>query len=380
MNLSQLTRRVCVSLIVSAAITTTMFAEVRVEKYGTLSDGRPVNSFTLSNSHGLRAVVLEYGAILASVETPDRDGNIADITLGYDTLAGWENGSAFFGAPVGRYANRIAAGKFSLDGKVYTLATNNTPNGIPCHLHGGKVGFNKRLWAGRALKRDGADAVELTYVSPDGEEGYPGTLTTTITYTLSEQNEITVEFRATTDRATVVNLAHHAYWNLSGDPTKPITDHVLTLAADEIVPVNAGLIPTGKLAPVKGTPFDFTSPKVIGERIHADHEQLKFGRGYDHCWVLRQPDLSKVAATVFDPKSGRVLEVFTDQPGVQFYSGNFLDGNETGKNGVRYPFRTGLCLETQKFPDSPNQPEFPSTVLRPGEEYRHTMRCRFSTR
>lgn len=380
MNSSPRLRRVGASVILSAAAAVAAIAEVHVENYGTLSDGRGVKSFTLTNSHGLRAVVLEYGAILASVETPDRDGKLADITLGHDTLAGWEGGTSYFGAPVGRYANRIAAGKFSVDGETYTLATNNVPKGVPCHLHGGNVGFNKRIWAGRAIKRDGADAVEFVYVSPDGEEGYPGTLTTTITYVLSEQNELTVEFRATTDGATIVNLAHHVYWNLSGDPTRPITDHVLTLAADQIVPVDRGLIPTGELAAVKDTPFDFTSPKTVGERIEADHEQLKFGRGYDHCWVLREPDASKVAATVFEPKSGRVLEVFTDQPGVQFYSGNFLDGSEAGKKGVRYQFRTGLCLETQKFPDSPNRPEFPSTVLHPGEVYRHTVRWRFSTR
>ncbi len=339
-----------------------------------MPDGREVRIFTLTNSNGLRARVTEYGAILVSMETPDKAGRLADLTHGYDSLEGWLTNTSYLGATVGRFGNRIANGKFSLDGKEYTLAANNTPGGIPCHLHGGLKGFDKVLWTGKAA---GKNAVEFTYVSNDGEEGYPGTLTTKVTYTLTDEDELIWEARATTDAPTIVNLVHHSYWNLSGDPTSSINDHVLTLKAGRYLPTDAGLIPTGELAPVSGTPMDFTRPTVIGERVDEEFEALKFGGGYDHAWVVDGEGL-RLAARLKDPKSGRVMEVSSDQPGIQFYGGNFLDATAIGKNGVAYAFRTGLCLETEGFPDSPNQPGFPSPVLRPGETYRHVMVHRFS--
>lgn len=374
-------------LLASLALLATLFeitpgaaAAAEPANYGTLPDGRIVKSYVLTNTHGLRAVLLDYGATLQSLEVPDRAGRLADVTLGYDTLPGWLGNTSYFGVMVGRYANRIAGGKFTIDGKSYQLATNNDPGGIPCHLHGGPEGFHRKLWAGRARERAGARGVEFTYTSRDGEEGYPGTLTAKVTYWLTDQDELAIECEATTDQRTVVNLAHHTYWNLTGDPKKPILNHELMLAADTMLPVNAGLIPAGNLAPVDGTPFDFRAPRAIGSRIGAADEQLKLGNGYDHCWVLRSGTGTRLAARVHDPESGRVMEFFTDQPGVQFYSGNFLDGTAKGKRGVAYAFRTGLCLESESYPDSPNQPAFPAAVLQPGAAYRHNMLWRFSTR
>jgi len=343
------------------------------EVYGSMPDGRAVKIFTLTNANGLRARVTEFGAILVSMETPDKAGNLADLTHGYASLDGWLTNTSYLGATVGRFGNRIAHGKFSLDGKEYSLATNNTPGGIPCHLHGGLTGFDKVVWTGRAV---GGNAVELTYVSADGEEGYPGTLTTKVTYTLTDEDELKWEAQATTDAPTIVNLVHHSYWNLSGDPTSSINDHVLTLAAERYLPTDSGLIPTGELAPVSGTPMDFTKPTAIGDRVGEEFEALKFGGGYDHAWVVDGEGL-RLAARLKDPKSGRVMEVSSDQPGIQFYGGNFLDATASGKDGVAYAFRTGLCLETEGFPDSPNQPAFPSPVLRPGQTYRHVMIHRF---
>jgi aldose 1-epimerase len=353
---------------------------ISVRDYGIMPDGATVHAFTLKNGRGIEVTVIELGAILATVKIPDRDGNVADVALGFDTLAGWQSSTAYFGAVVGRYANRIAGGRFTLDGQTYILATNNTPGGIPCHLHGGEVGFNRRVWTGRVIRGIDGEAVELTYVSPDGEEGYPGTLTAKVTYSLTNWNELIAEFRATTDRATVVSLAHHAYWNLTGDPTQKITGHELTLAADAVLPVDAGLIPTGRRTAVEGTAFDFTTAAAIGSRIASLDEQLKYGNGYDHCWVISKASAKSAVATLYEPRSGRMLEIFTDQPAIQFYSGNFLDGSVVGKGGIPYGFRTGLCLETQNFPDSPNHPDFPPTVLRPGQTYRHTMRWRFGFR
>jgi aldose 1-epimerase len=345
--------------------------------YGKLADGREVRIFTLTNAKGMTAKVTEYGAILVGLTAPDRTGRMADITLGYDTLAGWLTSRSYFGASVGRFGNRIAHGKFTLDGKAYTLATNNDPGGIPCHLHGGIKGFDKVLWKGEPLLKKGAQGVAFTHVSKDGEEGYPGTLKTKVTYWLTDANELIWEAEATTDKPTIINLAHHTYWNLTGDPTKSINDHELMLVADTYLPTDAGLIPTGEKARVDGTPMDFRTPMRVGARVDADFEALKFGGGYDHCWVLRDGKGVRLAAVVKDPASGRVMEVFTDKPGIQFYGGNFLDGSVTGKGGVKYARRTGLCLETENFPDAPNQPEFPSAVLRPGETYRHTMIHRF---
>ena len=339
--------------------------------YGTTSDGHSVQIFTLRNAKGLEAQVIEYGAILASVKVPDQDGKISEITLNHQTLSDWENDESFLGAVAGRFANRIAHGKFTLDGKEYSLATNNEPGGMHCHLHGGVKGFNQVLWQGQAVSREGAEGVRLTYRSVDGEEGYPGNFDVAVTYWLSEENELTFHVEARTDAATPVNIVNHTYWNLSGDFTKTILDHQLQLHADHFLATDAGLIPTGERAPVKGTPMDFTKPSLVGERIEADFEALIFAEGYDHCWVLREGEGVRPAAKLHDPQSDRTMEVFTDQPGVQFYAGNFLCNNPYGK-------RTGLCLETEGFPDSPNQTDFPNSILRPGEVYEHTVVFRFS--
>jgi aldose 1-epimerase len=348
--------------------------DVTQEVFGHLPDGREVRIFTLANRHGLRARVSEFGAVLVSMEAPDRFGKSADLTLGYDTLAGWMDNSAYLGATCGRFGNRIAGGKFTLDGKEHVLATNNDPGGIPCHLHGGIVGFNKVLWSGRITE----EGVEFSYVSPHGEEGYPGNLEVRVTYALTDDNELLWSVDATTDAPTIVNIIHHSYWNLSGDPANAADDHLLEINAASYLPTDAGMIPTGVIAPVAGTPMDFTKPTVIRERSEQDFEALKNGGGYDHCWVLNGGGGVRLAARLKDPKSGRVMEVHTDQPGVQVYAGNFLDGSVSGKNGIRYPRRGGVCLETQRFPDSPNKPAFPSCVLRPGETYRHVMIHRFS--
>lgn len=350
-------------------------SSVSHEIYGTMPDGREVKIFTLTNAHGLKAKVTEYGAILVSLEVPDKTGKLADVTHGYDSLAGWLSNTSYFGASVGRFGNRIKDGKFTLDGKDYSLATNNDPGGIPCHLHGGKKGFDKVLWSGQAA---GNDAVEFTYVSSDGEEGYPGNLTVKVTYTLTAENQLKWQASATTDAPTIVNLAHHSYWNLSGDPRTSINDHELTLNAPSYLPTNSGLIPTGEIAAVAGTPMDFTHATAIGSRLGADTEALKFGGGYDHCWVLQKADGIRLAARLKDPKTGRVMEISTNQPAIQFYGGNFLDGSVTGKGGVTYGHRTALCLETEGFPDAPNKPGFPSCVLRPGEVYSHVMIHQFS--
>jgi aldose 1-epimerase len=370
-------------LLVSAALSllalnSMQASELKSAVYGKMPDGREVKIFTLSNSHGMTAKVTEYGAILVGLVVPDSKGNKADVTLGYDDLAGWLTNTNFFGSTVGRFGNRIAAGKFKLDGKEYQLATNNSPGDIPCHLHGGVVGFNKVLWTGKPVEKKDAAGVELTYLSKDGEEGYPGNLTVHVTYWLTEKNELIWETSATTDAPTIINLAHHSYWNLSGDPTKTINDHVLMIAADSYLPTDKGLIPTGEIAKVEGTPMDFRKPTAIGAHVNDDFEALKLAGGYDHCWVLRKGAGLRTAAVVKDPKSGRSMEILTDQPGIQFYSGNFLDGTVTGKGGVKYNFRTGLCLETEGFPDAPNKPEFPSTVLRPGQTYHHTEVHRFT--
>lgn len=348
--------------------------------FGKMPDGKEAKIFTLTNKNGLVARVTEYGAILVSLTVPDRDGKLADVTHGYDDLEGWLSNTSYFGATVGRFGNRIAHGKFTLDGKEYTLATNNDPGGIPCALHGGIVGFDKVLWSGEGFEKDGERGVKLTYVSADGEEGYPGELTVEVTYTLNDANQLIWEAKATTKAPTVLNIVHHSYWNLSGDPTTSINDNILTLYADEYLPTDAGLIPTGEKAPVAGTPMDFTKPTAIGERVEADFEALKLGGGYDHAWVLNQTPDGQLwkAAKVEDPKSGRVMELSTNQPAVQFYGGNFLDGTATGKGGVAYQHRTALCLETEIYPDAPNKPEFPSAVLRPGETYHHKMVHTFS--
>jgi len=352
---------------------------MKTEIFGKLPDGSEVSLYTLTNKNGMIAKITEYGAILVSLEVPDKDGKTADITHGYDTLEGWLTNTSYFGSTVGRYGNRIAHGKFTLDGKDYSLATNNDPGGIPCHLHGGIKGFDKVLWTGEAVSKEGANGVKLTYLSKDGEEGYPGELTTVVTYWLNDDNELIWEAEATvTGKSTPINIVHHSYWNLSNDQMSSINDHELTIHADQFLPTDAGLIPTGDLAPVADTPFDFTTPTVIGKRVGVENEALKLGGGYDHCWVLRDGKGVRHAATLHDPKTGRSMEIHTDQPAIQFYGGNFLDGTVAGKGGDKYPHRSACCLETQVFPDSPNQEKFPNCILKPGETYSHTMIHRFS--
>ena len=346
-------------------------AKMSVEKtpYGKLPDGREVDLYTLTNANGLRARLITYGAITVGLEVPDRQGKLTDVTLGYDSLEGWLKNSSYFGATVGRYANRIAKGKFTLDGQTYTLATNNGENA----LHGGIKGFDKVLWSAEPVRTPNSVGVKFTYLSKDGEEGYPGNLAVTAIYSLTNDNEFKVEFSATTDKPTIVNLAHHTYWNLAGPAAGDVLGHVLMLTADRYTPVDAGLIPTGELKPVQVTPFDFTTPTAIGARI------AQVEGGYDHNFVLRNQE-GKVAlvARVVEPTSGRVLEILSDQPGVQFYSGNFLDGTVSGKGGILYKKHYGFCLETQHYPDSPNHPDYPSTLLKPGEEYRQVTVYKFS--
>jgi aldose 1-epimerase len=332
--------------------------------FGNLPDGAPVELFIITNARGLEVRAMTYGGTIVSLRVPDRQGRLDDIVLGYDTAAEYaRSNSPYFGAIVGRYGNRIAKGQFTLDGVLYKLATNNGPN----HLHGGVKGFDKVLWRGEPQQ----DGVAFSYSSADREEGYPGTLTARVSYRLTERNELTIEYEATTDRATVVNLTQHSYFNLAGQGTRDILEHRLQLDADRYTPVDATLIPTGEIAPSAGTPFDFRQPTPIGERINADHPQVKIGGGYDHNFVLpAAPDGIRHAARVVEPSTGRTLDVATSEPGLQFYSGNFLDGTITGKQGRVYHKRYGFCLETQHFPDSPNRPTFPSTVLRPGDTYR----------
>ncbi len=349
--------------------------EITEGLYGTMPDGKQVKIYTLTNKNGLKAQVTEYGAILVSMQTPDKSGKSGELTHGYDTLEGWLTNTSYFGATVGRFGNRIKDGKFSLDGKDYKLATNNEPAGIPCALHGGLKGFDKVVWTGKVIKGKG---VEFSYVSKDGEEGYPGNLTVNVTYALGDNDELTWDAKATTDAPTVLNIVQHTYWNLSGDHTTSINDHILMLNADGYLPTDAGLIPTGKIDPVAGTPMDFTQPTAIGKRVKDDFEALKLGGGYDHAWVLKKGDDIHLAARLKDPKSGRVMEISTNKPAIQFYGGNFLDGKAIGKGGIPYTYRTALALETEGFPDAPNQPSFPSTVLRPGEEYAHSVIFKFS--
>jgi aldose 1-epimerase len=353
--------------------------EIQVFDFGKTKDGDTVYRYVLTNDKGVEAVVISYGAALVSLKAPDRTGKRADIVLGYENLDGYEQDKSFFGATIGRYGNRIAGGQFALDGTVFHLPKNDGPNS----LHGGSPGFNKQIWIGVDRSRKNAQVLELSYTSADGEEGYPGTLKVQVTYTLpAEANELQIAYSATTDKETVVNLTNHSYFNLSGVAGQDILNHQLLLHALEFTPVDATLIPTGELRAVRGTPFDFTTATAIGARINQDDQQLKFGKGYDHNWVLQRKDKGglQLAAEVFEPTSGRVLEVLTTEPGIQFYSGNFLDGTARGRGGQLYGHRTGFCLETQHFPDSPNHPNFPSTVLKPGQTYRSTTVFRLTTR
>ena len=344
--------------------------------FGQLPDGQDVEIYTLTNTNGLRFRIMNYGAIVVSIEVPDRNGLLTDVALGFDTLEGYLEEHPYFGAVVGRYANRIARGRFNLNGVEYTLVKNNGEN----HLHGGTKGFDKILWAAKPMAGEEAAKLEFSYLSPNGEEGYPGNLSVQVIYTLTQENELKVDYFATTDKDTVVNLTQHAYFNLAGVDQGDILGHEMMINANRFTPIDASLIPTGELRPVQGTPFDFTTSTAIGARIEQEDEQLHLGGGYDHNFVLNQePGKLGLAARVVEPLSGRVLEVYTTEPGIQFYTGNFLDGTVVGKRGEAYPQRHGFCLETQHFPDSPNQPSFPSTVLKPGEEYRHTTVFKFLT-
>lgn len=357
---------------------------VEASSFGALPDGREVTLYRLSNDRGLTVEVMNYGGIIVSLRAPDREGKVEDIVLGFDRLDGYLSDAyrqlnPYFGALIGRYGNRIDQGRFTLDGVTHQLATNDGDN----HLHGGRQGFDRRLWDAEPFSGEDGEGVILRTVSEDGEEGYPGRLEATVSYTLTDANALEVRYRAETDRPTPVNLTQHSYFNLAGEGDPSILDHELTIHGDAFTPVDATLIPTGEIRDVADTPFDFRGPTPIGARIGDDHRQLERGGGYDHNFVLAMDsaplEAPRRAARVVDPGSGRVLEIATTEPGLQFYSGNFLDGSVTGKGGEPYGKRSGFALETQHFPDSPNQPGFPSTILEPGETYRSLTVYRFST-
>jgi aldose 1-epimerase len=371
-------------MILALALATTaapaLGAQAHKETFGKLADGTPVEAVTLSNSHGMKARILAWGAILQQLVVPGKRGP-ADVVLGYDGMNGYLKAPNYFGATVGRYANRIAKGRFALDGKSYQLATNDGPNA----LHGGLKGFDKRLWTiADVASSAGKASVTLTYTSPDGEEGYPGTMKVSATFTLTESNELQVTYRATSDKPTIANITNHSYFNLAGQASgRSATDLVLTMPAEAYTPVDATLIPTGELRPVAGTSFDFRSPRRIADRLRdGTDEQMRIGRGYDHNWVITRAPVPglQLLAIVEDPTSGRVMEILSNQPGVQFYSGNFLDGTVTGKGGTIYRQGDGLCLEPQVFPDTPNKPKFGSALVRPGETYENRIVYRFSIR
>ncbi len=350
---------------------------VTKSEFGKMPDSTIVEKYTLKNSNGMTMDVITYGGIITSWTAPNKEGVYEDIVLGYNNLDQYLKSTPYFGAIIGRYGNRIAKGKFSLDGNEYTLATNDGPN----HLHGGIFGFDKVVWKVSESKTDSTASLTLTYLSKDMEEGYPGNLETTVIYTLNNHNELEVDYQATTDKKTIVNLTQHSYFNLSGDFSKPILDHEIMIDADKFVPVDQTLIPTGELADVANTPFDFRVAKTIGKEIGAEDDQLKKGLGYDHCWVLNhQNEGMRFAASAYDRQSGRLLDIYTDEPGIQLYTGNFLDGTLPSKQGGTYAYRTGFCLETEHYPDSPNQKDFPSVVLSPGEVYKTKTTFKFSVK
>ena len=343
--------------------------------FGKTVDGTSVDLYTLSNNQGMTAKITNYGATVVSLVVPDRDGNPGDVTLGYDSPQEYFSGPCYFGCIAGRYANRIAGGRFSIADQEYVLAQNDDQN----HLHGGNRGFDKVVWQANEVVNGDGPGLKLTYLSPDGEEGYPGNLSATVVYTVTAKDQLRIHFSAETDKPTIVNLTHHSYFNLAGAGVGDILDHELMINAERYCPVDATLIPTGELASVRGTPLDFTQTRVIGDRIDQADEQLQIAKGYDHNWVLnKDSEQPCLAARAFERKSGRILEVYTTQPGIQFYSGNFMEDGIAGKAGKIYNHRGGFCLETQHFPDSPNWPDFPSTELKPGSTYEHTTIYQFA--
>lgn len=366
-------------LIVSMSLTTRSQESAKMDRqvFGKTSDGSEVYIYTLKNARGMEARITNYGAILVSLTAPDKNGELADVVLGYDSLSKYIANSPYFGAIVGRYGNRIGHAKFNLKGHEYSLAANNGPN----TLHGGVKGFDKVVWNVNEADSKAGKSIALTYTSKDGEEGFPGNLSVEVIYTLTQKNELRLDYAATTDKPTVLNLTHHSYFNLAGAGNGNILSHILYLDADRYTPVDSTLIPTGEFAPVKGTPLDFTKPTTIGARINETNDQLKYGIGYDFNWVLNKKGSEfKLAARVEEPGTGREMEVYTTEPGIQFYSGNFLDGSAIGKGGKKYGYRYGFCLETQHFPDSPNKPEFPSTELDPGQKFTSTTVYKFSAK
>ena len=350
---------------------------INKEFFGKTTDGAIVDQYTLKNSNGMEVSIISYGGIITSWKAKDRNGNYRDIVLGFNNLSDYETSSPYFGALIGRYGNRIRKGKFSLDGVEYNLAVNNGEN----HLHGGLKGFDKVIWDVEERVNDKSVSLILRYTSSDMEEGYPGNLDVKVTYTLTNDDELRVRYEAETDKKTIINLTQHSYFNLSAGLSRDILSHEITINSDSYLPVDQTLIPTGELRDVGGTPFDFRESKSIGDDINNEDKQLTFGNGYDHCWVLNKQDEGiRLVATAYDPVSGRLLEVSSDQPGIQFYSGNFLDGTLVSKDGAKYEFRSGFCLETQHYPDSPNQESFPTVILNPGEKYDTKTIFKFSTR
>ena len=349
---------------------------VTKQSYGKTAAGENVDLYTLRNGKGVEAKITNYGGILVSLKVPDRNGKFDDVVLGFNDLDSYlTKNDPYMGALIGRYGNRIAKGRFTLNGVEYKLAVNNGEN----HLHGGIKGFDKVVWTGHEMKTPAGPAVVLTYLSKDGEEGYPGNLNVKVVYTLTNNNELKIDYTATTDKDTVTNLTHHSYFNLAGEGNGDILSHLVTISANRFVPTDAGSIPTGELKSVTGTPFDFLKPTAIGARINQDDEQLKFGNGYDHTWVVNGRGM-RLAATAYEATSGRVMQVWTTEPGVQFYTGNFLNGTLTGKSGKVYARRNGFCFETQHYPDSPNQPSFPTTTLKKGATYKSTTIYKFSSK
>ena len=370
-------QRISYFLLVFLILTSALVAaaqSVTKQSFGKTAEGENVDIYTLQNANGVEAKITNYGGIVVSMKVPDRNGKIDDVMLGFNDLDSYLKGHPYFGAIIGRYGNRIAKGRFTLNGVEYKLAVNNGEN----HLHGGIKGFDKVVWTGKETRSKAGPGVVLTYLSKDGEEGYPGNLRVRVTYTLTNNNSLKMDYWATTDKDTVINLTNHAYFNLAGEGNGDILNHRVIINATRFVPTDAGSIPTGELRRVTGTPFDFLNLTAIGARINNDEEQLKLGNGYDHTWIINgRAGTMRLAAQAFEPTSGRWLEVFTTEPGMQFYTGNFLDGTLTGKSGKLYPRRSGFCFETQHYPDSPNQPAFPTTTLKKGAIYKSTTIYRF---